>query len=176
MRLAGLKTHDGRWIARRVRIACSFKQRLVGLLQTKSLAHDEGLMLSPGGSIHTFGMRYSIDVAFLDRQLKILRLAPGLPPWRICYAPSKTKHVVELRAGMVQALQLKVNTFICLESEEHQVSPTQGERRRSSCNSAVKFSLRLPMAADSRSTRSCTQTDRHGSATRRNTASNPPVA
>jgi uncharacterized membrane protein (UPF0127 family) len=146
MRVSGLKTQDGRWIARRLRIACSFKHRLVGLLRTTVLAEDEALMLSPGGSIHTFGMRYPIDVAFLDRQLKILRLAPHLPPWRLCYAPRKTKHVVELRAGMVQALQLKVDTFMCIECEEHQVDRTHHDRRQSACNSAIRFSLRLPMA------------------------------
>ena len=145
MRVSGLKTYDGRWIARRVRIACSFKHRLVGLVRTNALAEDEALMLSPGGSIHTFGMQYPIDVAFLDRQLKILRLAPHLPPWRICYAPAKTKHVVELRAGMVQALQLKVDTFMCIDSEEHEVCRTHHERPQSARNSAVRFSLRLPV-------------------------------
>ena len=145
MRVSGLKTYDGRWIARRVRIACSFKHRLVGLLRTKALAEDEALMLSPGGSIHTFGMQYPIDVAFLDRQLKILRLTPQLPPWRICYAPKKTKHVVELRAGMVQALQLKVDTFMCIESQEYETCRTHHERREHACNSAVRFSLRLPV-------------------------------
>jgi hypothetical protein len=171
MRLAGLKTHDGRWIARRVWIARSFKHRLLGLLRTKSLAEDEALMLSPGGSIHTLGMRYPIDVAFLDRQLKILRLAPQLPPWRICYAPSKTKHVVELRAGMVQALQLQVNTFVCIESEEHHASPLHGERRRASCNSAVRFSLRLPMPTDRHARSSCVQRDRNESSTPADNAS-----
>jgi uncharacterized protein len=147
MRVSGLKTHDGRWIARRLTIACSFKHRLVGLLRTNALAEDEALMLSPGGSIHTFGMQYPIDVAFLDRQLKILRLATHLPPWRICNAPTKTKHVVELRAGMIEALQLKVNTFMCIESEELEVGRTHPPRRRTECNSAVRFSLRLPVAA-----------------------------
>ena len=145
MRVSGLKTYDGRWIARRMRIACSFKHRLVGLLRTNALAEDEALMLSPGGSIHTFGMRYPIDVAFLDRQLKILRLAPHLPPWRICYAPTKTKHVVELRAGMVQALQLKVDTFMCIESDEHEACRTHHQRGQHACTSAVRFSLRLPV-------------------------------
>ena len=144
MRVAGLKTHDGRWIARRVRIACSFKQRLVGLLRTKVLSEDEALMLSPGGSVHTFGMRYAIDVAFLDRQLKILRLAPRLPPWRICRAPTKTKHVVELRAGMLQALQLQVDTFVCIDAGEQDPAKEPAERRRPPCSSAVRFSLRLP--------------------------------
>ena len=145
MRVSGLKTYDGRWIARRMRIACSFKHRLIGLLRSKALAEDEALMLSPGGSIHTFGMRYPIDVAFLDRQLKILRLAPHLPPWRICYAPTKTKYVVELRAGMVQALQLKVDTFMCIESDEHEACRTHHERGQHACTSAVRFSLRLPV-------------------------------
>jgi hypothetical protein len=56
----------------RVRIASTFLQRCVGLLATKSLAPDEGLMFVPGGSIHTCGMRYPIDVVFLSEHLDVL--------------------------------------------------------------------------------------------------------
>lgn len=144
MRLAGLKTQDGRWIVTKMRVAHSFKHRLMGLLGTAALAEDEALMLSPGGSVHTFGMRYAIDVAFLDRQLKILRLTPHLSPWRFCRAPAQTRHVVELRAGMVDALQLKVNTFVCLASADYEARRERTERQLGACNPRLRFSLRWP--------------------------------
>jgi uncharacterized membrane protein (UPF0127 family) len=147
MKFAGLKTEDGRWIARRVRIACSFKHRLVGLLGVDTLASDEGLMLSPGGSIHTFGMRYPIDVAFLDRQLRILRVSSKIAPWRVCRAPAKTKHVVELPAGTLSQLRLEINTFVCLESEEDQPECQRADIARNSCSSEIRFSLRMPTSS-----------------------------
>lgn len=142
MKQVGLKTADGRWIARRVRIARTFRQRLRGLLGTRSLESEEGLMLSPGGSVHTFGMRYRIDVAFLDRQLKILRVTPQLCPWRICRAPARTRHVLELPAGTALKLQLQENTFVCIDHDLPARTTTC--LRRSTHHDHLKFSLRIP--------------------------------
>lgn len=145
MELIGLRTADGRWIARRVRMARTFRQRLRGLLGTGSLAPEEGLMLSPGGSVHTFGMRYRIDVAFLDRQLKILRLTTQVSPWRICRAPARTRYVLELLAGTAQQLQLQENTFVCVDHD----LPARATicSRRSALHDHVRFSLRIPPCA-----------------------------
>ena len=145
MKQIGLKTADGRWIARRVRVARTFRQRLRGLLGTRSLGSEEGLMLSPGGSVHTFGMRYRIDVAFLDRQLKILRVAPQLCPWRICRAPAKTRHVLELPAGAALKLQLRENTFVCIDHDLPARTATCS--RLSTQHDDLKFSLRIPPSA-----------------------------
>jgi uncharacterized membrane protein (UPF0127 family) len=86
----------------RVRIASTFLQRCVGLLATKSLAPDEGLMFVPGGSIHTCGMRYPIDVVFLSEHLDVLEVVPHLQPWRLALAPPRTEFVLELASGASQ--------------------------------------------------------------------------
>jgi len=121
MHTAGFKTQDNRWVARRVRMARSFRQRLLGLLRNRTLSADEGLLLSPGASIHTFGMRFPIDALFLNGQMKILRLAAHIPPWRVRLAPSRTRHVLELPAGSIHALGLKSNTYICIELPSFQL-------------------------------------------------------
>ena len=150
MKTAALKTPDGRWIARRLLLARTFRERLFGLLQLKSLAIDEALLLSPGASIHTFGMPYPIDAVFLNGQMKILRLATRIAPWRVRLAPARTKHVLELPAGRVRALGLQANTYLCME---HEATPVQLERREGSCcdgtrspcqGEKVRFSLRTP--------------------------------
>jgi uncharacterized protein len=150
MKTAGLKTPDGRWIARRLLLARTFRERLFGLLQLKSLAVDEALLLSPGASIHTFGMPYPIDAVFLNGQMKILRLATRIAPWRVRLAPARTKHVLELPAGRVRALGLQANTYLCME---HEATPVQLERRKGSCRDEtrspcqgekVRLSLRTP--------------------------------
>jgi uncharacterized membrane protein (UPF0127 family) len=65
-----------------------------GLLGRRSLPPGEGLLIAHCGSIHTVGMRFAIDVVFLDRSWRVCRvcrnLRPGLPMvwggWRAVYA------------------------------------------------------------------------------------------
>lgn len=157
MKLIGLKTADGRWIAKRVRIARTFRQRLRGLLGTRRLESEEGLMLSPGGSVHTFGMRYRIDVAFLDRQLKILRVTPQLCPWRICRAPARTRHVLELPAGTAVKLQLEKDSFVCIDHDLPARTTTCS--RRSPEHDHLRFSLRIPQCRQTNAAASEDQQD-----------------
>jgi uncharacterized membrane protein (UPF0127 family) len=72
--------------------------RLRGLLGRPPLGSGQGLLLRPSGSIHTWFMRFRIDALFLDRDLRVLRVAPDLGPWRMAGA-RKAKAVLELRAG-----------------------------------------------------------------------------
>jgi uncharacterized protein len=81
------------------RIAGTFRSRLVGLLAQRSLADEDGLLLLPGGSIHTLGMRFAIDVVFVDAELVVLKVAAAVPPCRHVSAPRGTWGALELRAG-----------------------------------------------------------------------------
>jgi uncharacterized protein len=73
--------------------------RVLGLLVHPPLRAGGGLWLDPCGGIHTWGMRYPIDVLFLDRELRVLRVARNVRPWRMVFAPRGTRSVVELPAG-----------------------------------------------------------------------------
>lgn len=93
-----LVTAQGTLLAN-ARVASTFCSRLVGLLAQRSLAPAEGLLLLPGGSIHTLGMRFAIDVVFVDARLVVLKVAPAVRPWRHVSAPRGTWGALELRAG-----------------------------------------------------------------------------
>ena len=108
MRIVSIFTSEGACVARVARVASSFRSRLLGLLNRSSLHRHEALLLSPGGSIHTLGMRFAIDVVFLDRDLCVLGTAQRIRPWRGVIAPSGTSHVLELREGRIAELQLEV--------------------------------------------------------------------
>jgi uncharacterized membrane protein (UPF0127 family) len=85
-------------VCERCRLADTPWSRLRGLLGRRGLETDEGLMLRPAGSIHMFFMRFPIDAVFLDRDLRILRVAKSLGPWRM--AGARGAHaVLELAAG-----------------------------------------------------------------------------
>jgi len=82
----------------RVRIASNFLTRALGLLVGTPLGAAEGLLIAPCSSIHTFGMRYAIDVVFVDRQGRVLRVCPEVHAGRMRIARS-ARGVLELRAG-----------------------------------------------------------------------------
>jgi hypothetical protein len=72
--------------------------RVRGLLGRSSLATGEGILLRPASSVHTAFMRFAIDVVFLDRDLRVLKIASHLRPWRTA-ARRKAHAVLELRGG-----------------------------------------------------------------------------
>jgi uncharacterized membrane protein (UPF0127 family) len=89
---------DGAVVCERCTIADSPLTRMRGLLGRRDLASHEGVLLRPAGSVHTFFMRFAIDIVFLDRDGRVLRIAESVRPWRTAAARG-AKSVLELRAG-----------------------------------------------------------------------------
>ena len=69
-----------------------------GLLGRSGLESGEGLLLRPASSVHTFFMRFAIDVVFLSRDGEVLKVAAGVPAWRTASCRG-AKAVIELAAG-----------------------------------------------------------------------------
>lgn len=82
-----------------VKLASTFWSRLIGLLGKRSLDLREGLLLDPCSSIHTIGMRFSIDVVFLDRAGCVLGFADDVAPNRVRVSPRGTSKVLEVAVG-----------------------------------------------------------------------------
>jgi hypothetical protein len=78
-----------------------------GLLGRRSLPADQGILLTPAGSVHTAFMRFPIDAVFLDRELVVVAIAADLRAWRA--ATRRGAHaVLELAAGETQRRGLRV--------------------------------------------------------------------
>ena len=88
----------GQWI----RQATTFFQRTRGLLGRKEIIKGEGLYIPACRSIHTFFMRFAIDVMFMDHDNRITRTVPSLKPFRIAFGPRNTAGVLELCAGTLK--------------------------------------------------------------------------
>lgn len=95
----------------RVMLAQRFLPRLVGLLGRRGLGADEALLLAPCNNIHTFFMRFSIDVVFLDREGEVLAIVPALRPWRVA-AALRAHACLELAAGGARRSGLEVGQRI----------------------------------------------------------------
>jgi uncharacterized membrane protein (UPF0127 family) len=93
-----LERQDGGPLCERCLLAETPLTRLKGLLGRRELPAGEGLLLRPASSIHMFFMRFPIDAVFVDRELRVLRVAADLKPWRLA-AKRGAKAVFELPAG-----------------------------------------------------------------------------
>ena len=89
-------------VATHCEVANSFLTRGFGLIPRSRLATGEGLLITKTGSITMFFMRFAIDAIFLDRSMRVLRVAEDLRPWVPAVgAPRGTDSVLELPAGTV---------------------------------------------------------------------------
>jgi len=88
-------------VSERCSFANSVLKRMVGLLNRKALATGEGLLIDRCYGIHTVGMRFPIDVVFLNQDLRVLRAVGALRPWRAC-AVRKAVYVLELPTGSIE--------------------------------------------------------------------------
>jgi uncharacterized protein len=87
-------------LATRCDVANTFLTRGFGLIPRSRLAQGEGLLITRTGSITMFFMRFAIDAVFLDRSMRVLRVAQDLRPWvPAVVAPRGTDSVLELPAG-----------------------------------------------------------------------------
>ncbi|NQT90360.1 MAG: DUF192 domain-containing protein [Candidatus Omnitrophica bacterium] len=82
----------------KMRKARGFWQRLRGLMFFKSYPYEGALLFDNCSAIHTFFMRFPIDVIFLNKEKVILKICHGLKPWRLCFCAG-AYYVIETPAG-----------------------------------------------------------------------------
>ena len=96
---------DGKTVVSDLEIATSTVARTRGLLGRSSLPQGAGLLLLPCGSIHMWFMRFPIDAAFLDREMRVLKISRNLKPWALGWAPRQTHCVLETAVGVLADLK-----------------------------------------------------------------------
>lgn len=82
-----------------VRIAASYRARAKGLLGVDGV--DGALLITPCQSVHTFRMRFTIDVAYLDRRFNVLAVRT-MRPGRLGLPRLRARHVLEAEAGAME--------------------------------------------------------------------------
>ncbi|WSU56121.1 DUF192 domain-containing protein [Streptomyces sp. NBC_01092] len=100
-------------------IASSYRARTKGLLGRDTV--DGAMLLTPAGSVHTFRMRMPIDVAYLDRRLKVIAVRT-MPPGRLGLPRLRSRHVLEAEAGAMAGWGVRVGVRMTVEAEGGAVS------------------------------------------------------
>jgi uncharacterized membrane protein (UPF0127 family) len=112
---------DGWWLLRdgqvlaAAEVAKTIAQRTRGLLGQNG--YEGAMVLHHTSSVHSFGMRFAIDVAFLDRKLVVVDVAE-LRPWRIALPRVRARSVLEAEAGAFARWGLKVGDELELRHGE----------------------------------------------------------
>ncbi len=99
--LALTNTRHGRIVARTLLTAFDSKSRKKGLLGRDSLPEGNALIIAPCQAIHTFAMRFAIDVLFVSKDGRVLKVRQAVPPRRIAVSV-RAFAVVELPAGAIE--------------------------------------------------------------------------
>jgi uncharacterized membrane protein (UPF0127 family) len=107
---------NGDPVADRCEIAETPRSRLKGLLGRARLEPGEALLTRPTWSVHTFFMRFAIDVVFVDRGLSVVAVAPNLRPWRVA-ARRRAHSVLELAAGEAGRQRLEPGMTLLLVAD-----------------------------------------------------------
>jgi uncharacterized membrane protein (UPF0127 family) len=90
-----------------IKTADSFSGKLFGLVFMAPLKECEGLLIDNCSSIHTFWMRYPIDVLFLDHDYRVVRFFEDLKPFRVTPFIKGAVMTVELKSGSVKACMIR---------------------------------------------------------------------
>lgn len=102
-------------LADRVGVAATHADRAVGLLRRSSLEPGEALWIVPSRGVHTWGMRFTIDVLALDEDGTVVDAVSNLRPWRMRLPRKGTAGVLELPAGTVAASHTSLGHRVVLE-------------------------------------------------------------
>lgn len=104
----------GTVVAQEVRLARSVWSRFRGLMGRRSLPEGQGLLLEPCSSIHCMFMRFPIDVIFLDREGRVVKVATNVKPWRLAAAKG-ARSALELPAGVATRTHTTAGDRIIIE-------------------------------------------------------------
>lgn len=99
----------------KINLADSFLLRLRGLMGRKRLPGNTGLLLVPCNSVHMCFMRFAIDVVYLDKDYKILKIVKNLRPWIGLSICTKAWATLELNAGEADRCGFEVGRALIID-------------------------------------------------------------
>jgi uncharacterized protein len=107
-------TMQGVVIVAAVEAATSFGRRLFGLIGRRPIGPHRALYLAPCRAVHTWFMRFPLDLVFLDQDLRVARIVRDVRPWRVVPGGRAARSVVELQSGWLPAKALKPGDAVAL--------------------------------------------------------------
>ena len=113
-------SRNGGVVADYLMTAFDSTSRKRGLLGQHRLAEGHALIIAPSNAVHTWFMKFSIDIAFVARSGCVLKVRTAVPPWRMT-AALRAFAVIELPAGTLERSQTRAGDILsvvaCAETD-----------------------------------------------------------
>jgi hypothetical protein len=106
----------------RAEVALSSWEKLRGLLGRDGLPAGEGLLLPGCYSVHTFFMRFPIDVVYLSRDNAVVKIVEDMKPYRLSFS-LRGRSVLEMPAGWAAKCGLRVGHAVRFPPPESRPGP-----------------------------------------------------
>ena len=110
-------------IANRVTVASTHAQRAIGLLGRNHLEAGEALWITPCRGVHTWFMRFDIDVLALDASGVVVDIVSTMKPWRMRLPKPGAASVLELHAGTLEKTGMRIGHRIKIEGWSSAFAP-----------------------------------------------------
>lgn len=94
--------------AQELAVADTFFSRMKGLLGKSGLSTGEGLLIRPCKGVSTFGMKFPIDVIFLDRDNRVIATMGEMPPNRLSRLHLRATAVIELPTRTIESASIRI--------------------------------------------------------------------
>jgi uncharacterized protein len=107
-----INTRHNRELGNRIRLADSWLARLRGMVARPAPKPGEGLLLTPCSSVHMYGMRFPLDVAFLDKRGVVVAMYPTLLPGARTRWHRNATHALELPGGTLKESDTAVGDLL----------------------------------------------------------------
>ena len=115
-----LNLGDDRVLTIAVARADSFTRRMRGLLGHPAPPKGCALLIERCGSVHTVGMKYPLDLVFLDRQNRVTRVCPNVPPNRLfVFGGRRAASVLETSCGWLPLSRLRPGMVATVMASSH---------------------------------------------------------
>jgi len=114
--MALMNSRSGAVIASSVELAMTSAERRRGLLGRDRMAPDSAIVITRCNAVHTFWMRFAIDIAFVDSSGTVKKVVEALVPWRMA-GTLFASTVIEFPAGTLKNGALQVGDRVYLTAE-----------------------------------------------------------
>ncbi|MGQ9661695.1 MAG: DUF192 domain-containing protein [Kiritimatiellia bacterium] len=104
----GRLLRNGVTLVEAAELATGLRERLRGLLGRSFLPPGQALILYPCSAVHTFFMRFALDLVFLGRDMTVTRIAWNVPPFRAVFGGWRAVAVIEAQSGWLCGTDLCV--------------------------------------------------------------------
>ena len=109
-----INTRNGKVVADQLLRAFDSESRRTGLLQHRSLPPSTAMVIAPTNAIHTFFMKFSIDIAFVSKEGRVVKIRSHVPAWRMTGA-LRAYAVLELAAGALAKSDTQVGDRLAVD-------------------------------------------------------------